>query len=753
MSLSKKKYSFHHKKSENKENINNTQQLYNLEAKSEINENNKVVFDQKISFNDLICQTYTKEKRDKEWILPIPLPLQKNKNDLNEEKKEENNLSNNNDLQYLINQNETENIDFINTLLKLKGIPINNSKSFNSTKKNYSSNFEEKNNTIEKSPKKNNIELDSINKYNKTIPSNCSILTSKINNTINNYNNEKYENGNPKNLDTITFSINEINSDNINLLNKKVNNSSCKTNINLVRLEKNLLLNELITLENEKEKINYINSHTNKETVSSSESNTNITLNVNRKTDSEYVNVRDNHSNSKYQENLQVFENNKNIDNNKNEKKNHSFNKKTIDNKSFQDINNKKSLQSNKEQLNSSEKKIILKKKLIRRIPHSKNKYYDINKSMNNMHNKNKDKNEQKEKKTKSKSKSTHILVNDMCNYKKISKTNSKCKNKNNSKIKNNINKNISELITNNITLIKPHHSETNLTKIKHNNTQKNNHIYNNTEIKHLPNKFDHNKNKINKKLIFEKKKEETKNNQEQVKERHSKNIKNNYDNNNKKGNNKISTIINKKSAKNNYIYDIPFNTERKTVNKFKTVKIQTEISPKKINNALNFNSKNESNKNINKYKNTDNLNSNVKKSKNKIYISPSLKNLNKKNLNKANDYDELLKKNKYNSLNNNNKTSINNNINKNNLIEKENINNYEIKMKKSPKIFDKIHKNKKTLSKENYEEEDLDVTIDINNSEFNDDEIKESKNSINNKKINKKPNKSKFAEIFLFDD
>ena len=263
MSLSKKKYSFHKKRSVKKENIIINQPLYTTIEDNDIKENKYLDLNQKIDIDDLIYQTNTKEEENKEIVNNINLLDIKSIDE--SEKNEKEHLASNPDLQYLINQNKVENIDFIKTLLKLKGISIDSEKSYKSSKNvnyNFIHNFEEENDFAPKSSKTNsNLILN--NKY-KSIPSNCSTSTSKVNTINYNYrNNENEDEENLKNLE-FTFSTKENNND-LNNINNNINNN------NIIKTEQNTLLKDITLDNNEKEKIHSIN---NKETISS-ESNTN----------------------------------------------------------------------------------------------------------------------------------------------------------------------------------------------------------------------------------------------------------------------------------------------------------------------------------------------------------------------------------------------------------------------------------------------------------------------------------------------
>ena len=340
-------------------------------------------------------------------------------------------------------------------------------------------------------------------------------------------------------------------------------------------------------------------------------------------------------------------------------------------------------------------------------------------------------------------------------------------------------------LISNNINLVKINKEIDN----KNNNIKekeynlKNNHKNYNTEIKHESNNYkniDKKENHIEKKLIFDSKekngkvsitkKDDIKNRQEQIKEIYIKELKNIHEYNKIKSikKNKINNMIYKqniKDNKDNNIIDIPFTSERMTKTIFKMIKIRTDISQNRSNNLSSLNSRNESSKNNYKYKNIYNFNSYAKIAKNKNYISPFIKNKNKKymnnyNSNETNEFDEIFNKyyeNSYhnfslNSFNINfNNTSINNS-NKNN--EKEKSNN---KKKKTSNLLNKIEKTY-TIDNKDKDEDEMNKTIDINDEEFNDDGIKYS-NKQNITDVNQKDNnrnkkkKAKFAEIFLFDN
>ena len=402
MSLSKKKYSFHKKRSVKKENIIINQPLYTTIEDNDIKENKYLDLNQKIDIDDLIYQTNTKEEENKEIVNNINLLDIKSIDE--SEKNEKEHLTSNPDLQYLINQNKVENIDFIKTLLKLKGISIDSEKSYKSSKNvnyNFIHNFEEENDFAPKSSKTNsNLILN--NKY-KSIPSNCSTSTSKINTINYNYhNNENEDEENLKNLE-FTFSTKE-NNNNLNNINNNINNN------NIIKTEQNTLLEDITLDNNEKEKIHSIN---NKETISS-ESNTNKIGNKNSNeimnSKKKYIDIKysDNFNNKNiikifYDKNSEINKKNKNraIITNNRENNNKSFNKRNINDKNIQNLKNIE-IKEGKMHI-SKEKKIIIKKSINKKIPFNKNK-------TNEKNNFNNEKNNSKEKKSKSKSKRCHII-------------------------------------------------------------------------------------------------------------------------------------------------------------------------------------------------------------------------------------------------------------------------------------------------------------------------------------------------------
>ena len=670
MSLSKKKYSFHRKRSEHKQSYNLDPSLNCFENENEIQDNSEPNFGEKVKIDDLICKTNSNNNNlNKEMISFIPLTKPNINYKINDEKKEKKNIESNPNLQYLINKNEEENFDFINTLLKLKGISIESTKGYKSSKNiNIIKNIGEENEDIyiPMSSKANNeIFMNNQNKYNKSIPSNCSTSTSKIN-TINNncHINQNEEQENNKNVNMATFSTNEIN-----------NNIDNTSNVNIIKnikkIDPNALLKELITLDNkESKKINSFYTHSNKDTISS-ECNTNNTAKkyIKKETFSESISSKELYSNIKETEK----NNNKNnikIDEVKNSEQNKKIKNRALipinrvkNNKSFYKKNmnqNKNIFENNNEKLSISIENKILKKKSIKRIPHNKKQIYELKNNINYNN-----KIDTKEKQSKSKSKNNHILATDIKSHKrensKIENIKTEIKKEQKGKKIQNFKNN--ELKYNNISLI---NHEVNINNKKDNFIKKINQNLTN-EIKHESN------NNEKKEKLNIRKKEELKGNNELIKEIELKEIKSNYINGKKLINdNKVNYII-KNPKKENSIFDIQFNSERKITKIFKIKdKIKTEISPNRINNISALDPRNKSNKNIQKYnKIINNLNSYVIIAKNRNFISPHPKIKNKKfidNSNKAND-DEIFSKNHENSHYNFSFNSISINLNNDNII------------------------------------------------------------------------------------
>ena len=771
MSLAKKKYSFHRKKINNYQNATIIPTFYPNE-----NENDNKVGDNpnlniKIPNDNLICQINTKNEINKESVSSIPMPVPSIKENINNEKKESEILSSDPDLQYLINQNEAENIDFINTLLKLKGISIESTKSYQSSKNiDIMKKYEEENILAPKSSKTNDIFLLNNKVKYKSIPSNCSTSTSKINSINYNYQNiQNEEDETSKKLDSI--SINEINNNHDNIKKEKNNN------IKLSKIDQDSLLKELTTLDNieSKKEINNI-SHGNKDSLSS-ECNTSNTIKNNIKMDfsSDFINPKENYINIKYSENfnnkdiINILDNkntelhkklkNRAIIPNKGEKINKTFCKQNTNSKNLQNINNLKNLSKNNRKSNISSDKKIIKKKSVKRIPYNKKK---INTNIETNNNNNKISSKERN----SKSKNTHIISTNKKSHKRENSKKEIIK----SEIKNNRSVNIpnkiiktKEFINNNMTLIKKSQDNgSNYSNKKSNNMQRLSQNYY-TEMKHESKICEKNNNKIEKKLIFETKekieqnsikKEEIKNNYEQIREIDLKDIRKYPETIKIKAINKnqINNIINKNIKKENFFIDIPFYSERKTTKLFKlrdNIKIKTEISPNRSNNISDLNYRNKSNKHNNKFKNISSLNSYVKIAKNKNYISPTLKHRNIRytaNINRTKDNEDILNKRheisdnelSFNNFKNNLNDDNDNSINKNNyIIKTEKIKSNNINDGKKIDI----------LKAEKNDGDTLNKTIDINDSEFNDNRIKEIKTIKKKEKI-----ESKFAEIFLFD-
>ena len=361
MSLSKKKYCFNRRKSDSKgsTDINQEKPIKNS-YNDGIKEINKILNYNEESIDNLKYQTNNKENNNKDLISQIPFPTSKNKNNCENDKKDEIDLNNNPELLYLINKNETENIDFINTLLKLKGITTGSSNTVKII------NFEN-NILLPKNPKNNEITISNNKKIsNKSIPSNCSTSTSKIN-TIN------YNNHQNNNEEEIFDMINNIN----------------KTNYKEIKTK----------LDKETEKKNCFLKNINKETVSSFECNTNKSTSkqMNRNED-EFIYSKEHYKNIKnpktFSNNIaNIFEEKNIIKNNKRNKgiipiNNKSFYKKSVSNKNFTCIQNQKIVDKNKEQVNISTENKILNKRSVKRIPHIKKNNYALN-NINNINSKN----------------------------------------------------------------------------------------------------------------------------------------------------------------------------------------------------------------------------------------------------------------------------------------------------------------------------------------------------------------------------
>jgi len=753
MSLSKKKYCFNRRKSDSKGSNNiNQEKLIKNSYNEGIKEINKI-----LNYNDEFidnsnCQINMKQKNNKDLISQIPIPTSKTKNISENDKKEEINLDNNPELLYLINKNETENIDFINTLLKLKGITTGSS---NASKINFENNILFSNNN------KNNEIIITNNKKisSKSIPSNCSTSTSKVNtincnNHLSNYEEEIFDMINNKD---------------------KTNYTEIKTNLS--KEIKNIPLKEMITaLNNETEKNICFNNHINEKTVSSFECNTNNSTNNHlNKIENEFAYSKEHYKNIKIPDTVSnnitnIFEEKNIIKSNKRHKgiipiNNKSFYKKSVSNKNFTYFIKQKSDEKNKEQVNISSEKKILNKRSVKRIPHIKKNNYGLN-SINNMISIN-SKNNSKERKSNSKNSHNNNKRNKKDN---LNRTNSRNKNdskmnRNNSNIKIKLNESGNDI--NNISLIK---------------------IQKNIDKNNITNIGINNSHKSEKRLTFEPKekadvstkKEELKIMSEKVMEIDLNELRNNCQKNNKFKQikkNQINNLINRNNPNNEYLkYNIPFNSERKIAKIFQLgdkLYDRTEISPNRIYNISHINSKIESNDGFFTKINIDNMNSYVKLTKNKNLISPSLKNKNKRfinNFNNSIDNDESLNnknrnfKSNYscNNMNVGNNIIINDNINKSKKRKSDNINIinnikgniifYDKKNKKSSKFMNKIEENENSLIKDN--------NFNLNNIEkegINDNNLKEitiskKKEFYNHSNTYKKQNDLKVAEIFLFD-
>ena len=203
MNLSKKKFSFERKKIDNTENYFNNQYE---EKTNEINLKNKYFSQKNLFLDEVLAKEKNLKSFDKESEASKSPKFSKIQ--VTSENLEINNISNNPKLEDLLNQNEDENIDFINTLLKLKGIKLNQLKNYNSSK-NLSNKIQikEENNLVQKLKKKVIIRNDKNNQ------SNSSNQTTKINSTNNNQQNENEEDEISKNFCNITSSAKEINND------------------------------------------------------------------------------------------------------------------------------------------------------------------------------------------------------------------------------------------------------------------------------------------------------------------------------------------------------------------------------------------------------------------------------------------------------------------------------------------------------------------------------------------------------------
>ena len=239
MNLSKKKFTFERKKIENKENVINKQCDENID---EIKIKNKYFSQKNLFCDELVLEkeknmkSYEKESEASESPKFSQIQVDKDNSEVN-------NISQNPKLEYLINQNVDQNIDFINTLLKLKGIPLNKLKNYKSSK-NLSNKpkFKEENNVVQKSKKKVIIRNDKNNQ------SNSSNQTTKINSTNNNQQNGNEDDEISKNSGNITSSVKEINNDMNELIKNRIKINNYE-NIK-AKTEKNSNKREQLTLSN-----------------------------------------------------------------------------------------------------------------------------------------------------------------------------------------------------------------------------------------------------------------------------------------------------------------------------------------------------------------------------------------------------------------------------------------------------------------------------------------------------------------------
>ena len=719
MSLSKKKYLFLRRKTEIKENSYNTE-IY-LENINNNNKNNQTAINPEISLNDLIHQTNYSERLSKELINSNPLTESEIRNEITDIKNEENELDNNSKLLYLIHQNKSENIDFINTLLKLKGIQIYSNNSDKSLNNIISQNYEDRNN---------------------------STLISKAKTISENYprndNEEEF-------LKKINNSIYSINDNNYNLDNtNKTFNKYSNTYINMMKIEPNIFQNERMTKDFEKENNNFFLYHTNKDTISSIECNTNNSTKKNiRKNEIELINTRE------CCLNITIPENNNKV-----------LRRRLIPiNK---DKNYKTSYESNRSRkniINYSKEKSINKKKSIKDVFKGKKIFNEkSNKRMHPIRKYNFEINNPSLNNSKERQLKNHYSQINEINL-KISENSKKYYNK-----KNNIRKNIISLnkkMSNNrnISFIKKNNKKNIINKSTNYLFNKNNKIFNENHYKSNINEYNSEKTKIfEKKIKKEKIKQilmkEILNNPKQIKKSNTK------------------KIINKNLNKNNNMPNdtLPSYTDRKKKSKiFKIRNAYNDKLKKLLNKNNNFSSyinpKNKDNKFISKNLTLSNVNSYKKISKPKNHFTPLFKTKNKNFPIRTNLFNEsIFKYNKFNISCNNTNMSINSMKNKNFGLNAIN---------KKKKIFNKMSKNKNKANiimkdknklrlmidlkgeknsnlKEKFKDDDKIIT----NKEIDNNEIQEIKiKNLNtnefcqNNSIYKKENNVKRAEIFLFDN
>jgi len=716
MSLSNKKYCFIRKKTENKENSFNTEA--HLESTNDINKNNLTTINPEISLNDLICQTNNSEKLNKELINSNFLSESQIKDEINDIKNEDKDLANNSKLLYLIHQNKSENIDFISTLLKLKGIKTYSFNNDNSSKNIISQKYEDKNNST----------------------------LSKPNTISENYHRNNNEEEVLKKINNSIYSINDINY-NLESSNKTFNKHII-TNINMMKIDQNIFQKERMTIDFEKENNNFFLHHTNKDTISSIECNTNNSTKKNiRKNDIELINTRECCLNITIPENYNKTHRRKLIPIKKNNNYKTLYKSNNISRKNTINYSKEKSINKKKTIMDVFKEKKIFNKKSSKRMNH----VLGINNTSINS---------SKERQLKN-----HYSQINEINL-KISENPKKNYSKKNNIVKNKISLNKKMSNKRNISFIKKNNKNDIMNKSTNYIFPKNNKIFHENHYKPKINEI--NNDKIKKTTIFDKKvkkekikqilKKELLNNPKQIKKTNTKNI------------------INKNLNKNNTLRDLlPHNTERKE--KSKIFKIRSthsdkfKISLSKSNNFSSYiNSKNEDHKFESKNFTLSNVNSYKKISKPKNRITLLFRSKKKKFPIRTNLFNEsFFKYNKFNISFNNSSMSINSIKNKslglNNTINKKkkivnisNKNNNKVntikKHKNQGKLMNELKGEKKPNLKEKLNNEDITIT----KKENNHNEIQEIRilniNEIGqNNSVYEKENNIKRAEIFLFDN
>lgn len=721
MSLSNKKYCFLRKKTEKKENSFNTE-VY-LESINDNNKNNQTTINPEISLNDLISQTNNSEKLNKELINSNFLSECQVKDEIIDIKNEEKDLANNSKLLYLIHQNKSENIDFISTLLKLKGIktyPFNND---NSSKNIISQKYEDKNNTT---------------------------LISKANTISENYHRNDNEEEALKKINNSIYSINDTN---YNLENSnKTFNKHIITNINMMKIDQNIFQKERMTIDFEKENNNFFLHHINKDTISSIECNTNNSTKKNiRKNDIELINTRECCLNITIPENYNKTHRRKLIPIKKNNNYKTLYKSNNISRKNTINYSKEKSINKKKIIMDVFKEKTIFNKKSSKRMNHILRYNYGINNTSINS---------SKERKLKN-----HYSQIKGINL-KISENPKKNYSKKNNIMKNKISLNKKTSNKRNISFIKKSNKNDIINKSTNFIFPKNNKIFHENHYNQNFNEI--NNNKIKKTTIFDKKvkkekikqilKKELLNNPKQIKKTNTKNI------------------VNSNLNKNNTLRDLlPLNTERKKKSKiFKLRSIHSDkfkISLSKNNNFSSYiNSKNEDHKLTSKNFTLSTVNSYKKISKPKNRITLLFKSKKKKFPIRTNLFNEsFFKYNKYNISFNNSSMSINTIKNKslglNTTINKKekivnirNKNNNKAnaikKNKNQGKIMNELKREKKQSLKEKLNNEDITITKkENNNNEIQEIRILNINEIGQNNSIYEKENNIKRAEIFLFDN